>query len=716
MVHINAELAAPTGGPPVPADAPQNRRRVDDLVDQAQAVARDLTLAIQREADVLRAARNQTQQWIAAAEAEAGAIIAHAQRTADDIVARAWRDADEIRAEARLEAEEARAVTETLHEAVGSLNAAAADVWHELLEAPPNVAVPSAVTAPAPRRHLVPALPFKQELVLRGLVVAGLLAGAWFWLWWLTVGHGRWTPPAVIVTVLLGWVFALPFYFFFFASRMTRPNPAMPVPDLRCAIVVTKAPSEAWPILQRTLEAALAQEFPHPYDVWLADECPTQDSLRWCADRGVKVSTRFGVAEYHQPEWPRRTRSKEGNLAYFYDHVGYARYDVVAQLDADHVPTPGYLAAMVRPFADANVGYVSAPSVCDANADKAWTVRGRLFREAAMHGPVQAGSNGGFAPVCIGSHYAVRTAALQSVGGLGPELAEDYSTTLWMQSGGWDGVFNIDAEAHGDGPESVDAMLLQEVQWSRSLGVMLTRWAPSRLRAVPWRARLRLGFALLFYPLQGLALAVAAAIPATGVILGVAWGHTSLAAFYLHLWPYSLTSFAAVAYLRRAGLLRPPHAKLWSWELILFQLLRWPWALWAFFQGMYAGWRGRVVTFKVTPKGEDGLQPLTPKFLLPALALGIVPAWVVVLVPRAGPAIGLAVLALLQAVLYLGAVTIVIALHIAGNVRIARERSPGFSWRQLPGAAGGDAVLLTALAGGFTLAAVVWRLAAVGLR
>ncbi|MBV8960500.1 MAG: glycosyltransferase, partial [Actinobacteria bacterium] len=318
----------------------------------------------------------------------------------------------------------------------------------------------------------------------------GVLAAAWFWLWWLTVGHGEWTAPAVIVTALLAWVFALPFYFFFFASRMTRPNPALPVPDLRCAMVVTKAPSEAWSILQHTLEAALAQDFPHSYDVWLADERPTEESVRWCAEHGVKVSTRFGVAEYHQPEWPRRTKSKEGNLAYFYDHVGYSRYDVVAQLDADHVPSAGYLAAMVRPFADPGVGYVSAPSVCDANADKAWTVRGRLFREAAMHGPVQAGSNGGFAPVCIGSHYAVRTRALKEVGGLGPELAEDYTTTLWLQSGGWDGVFSIDAEAHGDGPESVAEMLTQEIQWARSLGIVLTRYAPTKLRTVPLRARL----------------------------------------------------------------------------------------------------------------------------------------------------------------------------------------------------------------------------------
>ena len=134
---------------------------------------------------------------------------------------------------------------------------------------------------------------------------------------------------------------------------------------------------------------------------------------------------------------------------------GYDRYDFVSQLDADHVPEPTYLAEMLRPFADPTVGYVAAPSVCDANAATSWSARGRLYAEAALHGVLQAGYNAGFAPLCIGSHYAVRTAALRSIGGLGPELAEDFSTTVLMNAGGWRGAFAIDAIAHGDGPISV---------------------------------------------------------------------------------------------------------------------------------------------------------------------------------------------------------------------------------------------------------------------
>ncbi len=546
----------------------------------------------------------------------------------------------------------------------------------------------------------MPVLGLREELLLRSLALGSVVAGCWFWTWWLVSGHGEWTTPAIGVTVLLAWAFALPAYFFFFICRMTRPNPARPVPALRAAMVVTKVPAEPWPLVRATLEAMLAQELAdgaaprhrtrraqgrargrapggapggaptttRAHDTWLADECPSETTLRWCLEHGVKVSSRFGVAEYHQPCWPRRTRSKEGNLAYFYDTVGYRSYDVVVQLDADHVPAPGYLEAMLRPFADPKVGYVAGPSICDSNVEEGWTVRGRLYREASMHGPVQAGCNGGWAPVCIGSHYAVRTAALRAVGGLGPELAEDYSTTLWLQSGGWAGVFSIDAEAHGEGPPTVEEMLLQERQWARSLSTILVRWAPGRLRRAPLRARVRLGFALLFYPLQTAALLGATVAPIAGVVFATSWGQTSLAGFYLHLWPSSVVTVATIAYLRRRHLLRPRRAKLWSWELLLFQLVRWPWVLVGIVEGAYAGVRSRVVTFKVTPKTDGQLKALSVRAVAPCLVLGAVPAWVVVAEVR-GASIGLVLVTALQAVTYLLCAVAVVALHLVGNHR-----------------------------------------------
>ena len=215
----------------------------------------------------------------------------------------------------------------------------------------------------------------------------------------------------------------------------------------------------------------------------------------------MRVSSRYGVKEYHRPTWPRRTKCKEGNLAYFYDHWGYRDYDVVVQLDADHVPAADYLQSMVRPFVSEQVGYVAAPSICDANARESWAARGRLYKDALLHGATQAGCNEGFAPICHGSHYAVRTAALREIGGIGPELAEDFTTSFLLTAAGWEGAFAIDAEAHGEGPPTFRALLIQEFQWSQSISLVGLRLFFQNIRRFPWKLRIRFGMVLLFYPM-----------------------------------------------------------------------------------------------------------------------------------------------------------------------------------------------------------------------
>ena len=200
------------------------------------------------------------------------------------------------------------------------------------------------------------------------------------------------------------------------------------------------------------------------------------------ATHGVFVSTRKGRADYHRTTWPRRTRCKEGNLAFFYDHYGYERYDFVVQLDADHVPEPDYLARCCARSPIRRSAMSPRPASATAMPRESWSARGRLYAEASMHGSLQAGYNGGLAPLCIGSHYAVRTAALKEIGGLGPELAEDHSTTLMMNAYGWRGVHALDAIAHGDGPRTFADLVTQEFQWSRSLVTILLQYSPKLVR------------------------------------------------------------------------------------------------------------------------------------------------------------------------------------------------------------------------------------------
>lgn len=524
-------------------------------------------------------------------------------------------------------------------------------------------------------RHLVDALTAPQRRSLAVIAAAWSVATVWAWRWWLQPEHATSTLALVINSGLLGIeTVLLPLWFFFWIWRMKRPDNAVAIPVLRVAMVVTKAPSEPWPLVRETLEAMLGQDFPYAYDTWLADECPDADVRGWCAENGVRVSTRHGVPRYHRLSWPRRTKCKEGNLAYFYDVYGYDAYDVVAQLDADHVPVATYLQYMVRPFADPDVGYVAAPSICDRNAEGSWSARGRLYAEAVLHGPTQAGHSGGYAPSCIGSHYAVRTAALREVGGLGPELAEDFTTTLMLSASGWQGVFAIDAEAHGDGPETLADCLTQEFQWSRSMMNVLLGVSRQYWNGLRRSAKVRLGFCQLWYPLFGLLMLASVLVPVVAIATRTPFMRVSLLDFYGHFAPAVLTLLLVVLWLRRLAFLRPRTAHAVSWEMALFQLVRWPWALIGCAHAIVGRIAGREFAFKVTPKGREGVVPLPARVLAPYLILALVSASPFLLRLDAGAAGGYRKLALLNVALYLLAAVAIVGLHIHEHPRPLRRQ------------------------------------------
>ena len=514
-------------------------------------------------------------------------------------------------------------------------------------------------------RHLRDILTVPQRFVLLGFAVLWALCAGWAVRWWLAPGHEVTTARLVLNSIPLALEFiALPAWFYWWLWRMKRPDPALRVPPLRTAIIVTKAPSEPWAVVRKTLEAMLAQDFPHPYDVWLADESVTPQTRAWCEERGVRISSREGIAAYHRPTWPRRTKCKEGNLAYFYDTWGYDNYDVVSQLDADHVPARDYLRRMVAPFIDDHVGYVAAPSICDVGSERSWTARGRLYFEAVLHGPMQTSYNGGYAPSCIGSHYAVRTAALKEIGGIGPELAEDFTTTLMMSAHGWQGVFAIDAEAHGEGPECAEDFFRQEFQWSRSMVNVLLGVSAGSWRGVGMRARLRLGFCELWYPLYAIAMLMAVVMPLAAVLTRTPLVQVPLGEFYLHVAPAIAVVVLTILWLRALGYLRPRDAKVVSWELVLYQLTRWPWVLKGCVHSI-GGWlAGRELGFKVTPKGRSGVLPLPIGVLAPFLVIALLSALPTLADYDSGPAAGYETLALINAGLYLVVAIAILMLHV----------------------------------------------------
>jgi cellulose synthase (UDP-forming) len=502
-----------------------------------------------------------------------------------------------------------------------------------------------------PLPHLVDVMSRRQKYQFLCLACFWAATIIIFWLWWFDELHVVSNSRFLVNSIILAWATVLPGYYFFFVFQMKKPNPSLSIPnDLRVAMVVTKTSTEPLSLVIETLQAALAQTYVH--DTWLADEEPDSETLEWCRNHRVSISTRRGVAEYHRPVWPRRTKCKEGNLAYFYDTYAYDRYDIVAQLDADHRPGRGYLEEMLRPFADPKVGYVSAPSICDANAKRSWAARGRLYAEGSLHGSLQAGYSNGWAPLCIGSHYAVRMAALKEIGGLGPELAEDHSTTLMMNAYGWKGVHAFDAEAHGDGPLTFSDCMTQEFQWSRSLTTILASVTPTYWRRLPAKLKLQFIFAQLWYPCLGLTMLLAYSLPIVALATDTPWVSVSYVDFVFHKILWTFAALLTVTWVKRNGWLRPKDSKIFAWETILFQLARWPWVLFGFLAAVIDLISRRQTEFKITPKGVEAGHELPFRFLLPYLFIAFVSGAMVLLTDHPIRTSGYYYLATLCSLLY----------------------------------------------------------------
>ncbi len=459
-------------------------------------------------------------------------------------------------------------------------------------------------------------------------IIISLLCIGWFFsliifiFWWFRLEHIGTLWGFIFTSLIFLWSFVVQAYCFFFVFKMKYVDANSPLlMNKRVAMVMTKTPSEPFEIAKRTLLGMIAQKYPH--DTWIADEDPTKESLLWYKKNKIKVSCRKEIESYHQITWPRRKRCKEGNLAYFYDNHGYHKYDFVVHMDVDHVPMQGYLESMLIPFSDPKIGYVAAPSICDNNFLTSWASRARAHSESMFHGPIQSGANGKWFPLCIGSHYAVRTSALKEVGGIGPELAEDYSTTLLMSAHSWRGVWTYNAEAHGSGPESFNDIITQDYQWSRSLITLFLSFYHKFWSKLSWRGKIQYTFTQLWYPINAVIWFLCLMFPSVTLITGKVPVHINFLSLILFAGiPYVL-SILNFLYIRYKQHLRPVYVNVFSWENALFELARWPWIIIAGLDSIFSLVTKRNYSFKVTPKIKSASESISIKIIFPYIIIVI---------------------------------------------------------------------------------------------
>jgi cellulose synthase (UDP-forming) len=325
-----------------------------------------------------------------------------------------------------------------------------------------------------------------------------------------------------LIVALRTWVIA------YFGARACDPVPMPPKRGLRVAVLTTIVPGkEPIELVMTTLRAMKRIRHDGPMDVWLLDEGDDDEVRRRCAELGVRHFSRKGRPEWNQPSGPFKARTKHGNHnAWRAAHE--SEYDVVAQMDPDHVPYPNFLERTLGYFADPDTAFVVAPQVY-ANLTESFVARGAAELAYIFHGIMQRGGNGHGAPLLIGTNHLYRPAAFAQISGYQDCIIEDHLTSMVIYGAvnadtgnHWTGVYTPDIVAVGEGPATYSDFFSQQKRWAYGIWEIARQHSPRLLPRLP-SLRQRLAFFALqsHYPTTALSWVIGIALSCLYLIGGV---------------------------------------------------------------------------------------------------------------------------------------------------------------------------------------------------
>ncbi|MFF4889268.1 glycosyltransferase family 2 protein [Micromonospora chersina] len=423
-------------------------------------------------------------------------------------------------------------------------------------------------------RHAGAAVEFRHaaspaaRLVLTLLVLVNSAAGLLFVGWLLlpqhvpgpgVVGAGGWETIAarlafcVVVGVelirlaqnVVVWVFA-------FHAR--DPVPVDPPVGLRVALLTTIVPSkEPLDVAERTLRRLRQLVYCGQVDVWILDEGDDPAVKEMAARLGVHHFSRKGRPEYNQPGGEFRARTKSGNHnAWRAEHEN--RYDVVANVDPDHVPLPNFLERTLGYFRDPDVAFVVTPQVY-GNMHQNFVAHGASVQQYLYNGLIARGGNGLDAPLLTGTGHLYRPAAWRTIGGYQDSIIEDHLTSIRIHAATnpetgnkWKGVYTPDVVAIGEGPTSWADYFNQQKRWAAGICEILVRPELRAPRELPSRRRWQYRLLQFYYPSVAVSLLLGNLATAMYLLTGIGsaqldvtvwsvlWGSTFGTWFVLWLW------------------------------------------------------------------------------------------------------------------------------------------------------------------------------------
>lgn len=317
----------------------------------------------------------------------------------------------------------------------------------------------------------------RHPAMLRSLAMAALLWGLGYLAWrigWSGEGASPIPFAMLLVTEIYGlWALAVLTWFSWSRRKTVRPAPT-PGRSVDVYVCTYDEPTE---VVAATLAGCRALTYPHT--TYLLDDGRRPEMEELAKIAGARYLAR-----------PDNSNAKAGNI-----NAALERTDgeLVLMLDADHVPMPDALEAMVGYFDDERMGLVQSPHDFFNHDSVQHYVVGR-HEQSLFYRVICPGKDRHGAAYWCGSAALIRRAALLDIGGVATEtIAEDFHTTIRLQRHGWESRYHDEVLVQGLAPHNLDGYLLQRDRWARgNLAVFTLPESP--LRAGELRPLQRLSY------------------------------------------------------------------------------------------------------------------------------------------------------------------------------------------------------------------------------
>ncbi len=415
--------------------------------------------------------------------------------------------------------------------------------------------------------------------LLRGLALAALLWGLGYLTWrigWSGQGASPVAFGMLLATEIYG-IYALAILTWFSWSQPPAVRPeATPGRSVDVYVCTYDEPTE---VVMATLAGCRALAYPHT--TYLLDDGRRPEMEELARLAGARYLIR-----------PDNSHAKAGNLN---AALPRTEGDLVLVLDADHVPMPDALDALVGYFDDERMAVVQTPHDF-FNHDSAQHYDAGRHEQSLFYRVVCPGKDRHGAVYWCGSAALINRHALLGIGGVATEtIAEDFHTTIRLLREGWVTRYHDEVLVQGLAPHDLDGYLLQRDRWARgNLAVFTLPESPLRARELKPLQRLSYLASLLAYlapPMRLLLLLTLGLVLWTGE-LPMKISVVALAALWL---PFLVLNLSAGMALAR-GYMRIPETA--HYELLTMEI---------YTRALRCILRPGKTAFVVTPKqGRDG--------------------------------------------------------------------------------------------------------------